>query len=98
MSSLIPVIEIGRQYLWRQAACELSCKKCGWTFGEGSNGKKVIVTILQDMKGLLGYCPKCYYSLVLPEGFYKTNLVAKDGMFFDVPYTQLSRLPDEHYE
>ena len=99
MSNLIPHIEIGKRYLLTPRSTEGSCPVCGTNFHFGKSWEapcecSILRYINPGEKIRCNACKECFP--LDSDGYWEVfELVHGIGM---VPYTLLSRLPDEQYE
>ncbi len=92
LMQLIPAIEIGKKYLWREKPTEDACPRCGNVTGQAVNVPE-IVTVSQLLLGDQAECESCHLKRPFTEGWY--GVEDKYGNRWAVPYTQLEEIQEE---
>ncbi len=95
---MVPVIEIGKRYLWKSCPIELLCEYCGVNLGNSFGDSTIEVIVLKPTSDNSAHCTKCHNDWNGSREGWFTVMAIENGEFGSVPYTQLHRIEGEVYD
>ena len=91
----LPVIEIGKKYLWKQRVEERDCPSCGHVSGSNNHGKENVVIITSGIAPFILVCTICGYEEYCDASYYGGQIEGEEkDIGYAIPYTQLQEIKE----